>query len=239
MVVQDADLFLTEPVFSPDGDGVKDETTLAWRATGRVRVVVSNTRGEATRTLVEDGPESGSATWDGRDARGLVAWDGSYTVLLIGEGGRELGRAPGRPRHQPQPDPPRRARAHHGPQPHLRPAHPHPGPGLDGRRGRGPLHREPGQPGLPRGPPPRRPQRRPHLRRSRPLVRLGQLRGRGGRARRARGARAGGWRTGVTWSTWSRGSGARSPGSATRSPGRPTAASSCPTPPSWPATARP
>ena len=77
VVAQDADLFLTEPVFSPDGDGVKDETTLAWRATGRVRVVVSNTRGEATRTLVEDGPESGSATWDGRDARGLVAWDGS------------------------------------------------------------------------------------------------------------------------------------------------------------------
>ena len=94
VVAQDADLFLTEPVFSPDGDGVKDETTLAWRATGRVRVVVSNTRGEVTRTLVEDGPESGSATWDGRDERGLAAWDGSYTVLLIGEGDREVGRAP-------------------------------------------------------------------------------------------------------------------------------------------------
>ena len=78
----------------PTATDVKDDTTLAWRATGRVRVVVANTRGEATRTLVEDGPESGSATWDGRDARGLVAWDGSYTVLLIGEGGRELGRAP-------------------------------------------------------------------------------------------------------------------------------------------------
>ena len=45
VVAQDADLYLTEPVFSPNGDGVKDETTLAWRATGRVRVVVSNAAG--------------------------------------------------------------------------------------------------------------------------------------------------------------------------------------------------
>jgi hypothetical protein len=94
VVVQDADLYLTEPVFSPDGDGVKDQTTLAWRATGRVRVVVSNSRGQAVRTLVEDGPESGSATWDGRDQRGVMAWDGSYAVSVIDEAGQDLGAAP-------------------------------------------------------------------------------------------------------------------------------------------------
>src|SRR5262249_25828609 len=42
VIVQDADLFLTETDFSPDGDGVRDETSLAWRATGTVTVVVSN-----------------------------------------------------------------------------------------------------------------------------------------------------------------------------------------------------
>ncbi|HEX9187648.1 MAG TPA: CARDB domain-containing protein, partial [Vicinamibacteria bacterium] len=93
VVAQDADFFLTEPVFSPDGDGVKDETTLAWRATGRVTVVVSNARGEAVRTLVEDGPETGSVTWDGRTARGTVAWDGSYTASVTGDGGASLGSA--------------------------------------------------------------------------------------------------------------------------------------------------
>jgi len=93
VVVQDADLFLTEPFFSPDGDGVKDQTTLAWRATGRVRVVVSNSRGEPVRTLVEDGPPSGSATWDGRDERGLVAWDGPYTFSIVSQAGQALGRA--------------------------------------------------------------------------------------------------------------------------------------------------
>jgi hypothetical protein len=82
VVVQDADLYFTEPYFSPDGDGVKDQTTLAWRATGRVAVVVSNARGQVVKTLVDDGPASGSATWDGRDERGVVTWDGTYTVTL-------------------------------------------------------------------------------------------------------------------------------------------------------------
>ena len=94
VVVQDANLYLTEPVFSPDGDGVKDETTIAWRATGRVSVVVSNARGEGVRTLVEDGPESGSVTWDGRDSRGVVAWDGSYTVWVTSSSGQSVGGAP-------------------------------------------------------------------------------------------------------------------------------------------------
>jgi subtilase family serine protease len=93
VVVQDADLFLTEPVFSPDGDGVKEQTAVAWRATGPVTVVVSNSRGEAVRTLVDGGPPSGSATWDGRSSRGLVVWDGSYTLSVIGDAGRTLGRA--------------------------------------------------------------------------------------------------------------------------------------------------
>ena len=77
----------------PTATESKDETTLAWRATGRVGVVVSNSRGRVVKTLVTDGPESGSVRWDGRDERGVVAWDGGYTVTLTGEGGQVLGRA--------------------------------------------------------------------------------------------------------------------------------------------------
>ena len=105
VVVQNADLYLTEPFFSPNGDGVKDETTLSWRATSRVTVIVANARGELVRTLVEDGPESGSATWDGRDAFGRIAWDGRYTLSLLGDGSRVVGEVAGRPRHEPQRDP--------------------------------------------------------------------------------------------------------------------------------------
>ncbi len=92
VVVQDADLYLTEPYFSPDHDGAKDETTLAYRVFGPVRVLVSDERGRAVRVLAENAPAAGLVTWDGRDARGVVAWDGSYTITLQEEGGRVLGR---------------------------------------------------------------------------------------------------------------------------------------------------
>jgi subtilase family serine protease len=93
VVVQDADLYLTAPYFSPDGDGVRDDTTLAYRATGTVAVVVSDGRGRRVRTLAESAPASGSLPWDGRDDRGRLLRDGSYTVSVLGEGGGTLGRA--------------------------------------------------------------------------------------------------------------------------------------------------
>lgn len=94
VVVQDANLYLTEPYFSPDGDGVKDETSLAWRAAGTasVTVVVSNTRGQRVRVLVEAAPAEGSATWDGRDEHGRLMWDGRYTLTLQADNGAVLGR---------------------------------------------------------------------------------------------------------------------------------------------------
>jgi subtilase family serine protease/flagellar hook assembly protein FlgD len=91
-VVQDADLYLTEPFFSPDGDGVKDESTLAWRAGGQVAVAVSDRTGRLVRTLLAAGPAEGSAVWDGRDERGLLVPDGAYTFTLAGAGGRVLNR---------------------------------------------------------------------------------------------------------------------------------------------------
>ena len=45
------------------------------------------------RTLVENGPQSGSVTWDGRDDRGTLLWDGTYSIVLTGEDARVLARA--------------------------------------------------------------------------------------------------------------------------------------------------
>ncbi len=91
-VVQEADLYLTEPYFSPNGDGVKDETTLAWRSGGRVAVTLSDTSGRRARTLLTDGPPEGSVTWDGRDDEGVLMPDGPHTLTLSGADGRLLDR---------------------------------------------------------------------------------------------------------------------------------------------------
>ena len=91
-VVQEADLYLTEPYFSPNGDGVKDETTLAWRAGGSVSVTLSDAAGRRGRTLLADGPPEGSVTWDGRDDEGILMPDGPYALTLTGADGRLLDR---------------------------------------------------------------------------------------------------------------------------------------------------
>ncbi len=95
VVVQSSELYLTERFFSPNGDGVKDETTLGYRVNpaGTVSVVVYNNRGRRVRTLADKAGASGSATWDGRDDSGRVTWDGTYTLVVQEAGGRALARA--------------------------------------------------------------------------------------------------------------------------------------------------
>jgi subtilase family serine protease/Tol biopolymer transport system component/flagellar hook assembly protein FlgD len=92
VVVQDADLYTTAPFFSPDGDGIQDQTTLAYRATGPVAILVSDSRGGLVRTLAEDAPAEGSVSWDGRDDRGRLLWDGTYSLTLRTHSGTILGR---------------------------------------------------------------------------------------------------------------------------------------------------
>jgi flagellar hook assembly protein FlgD len=70
--------------FSPNGDGVKDTTTvestfwdsLAWTLT------VKNTTGSVVRNLGTGTGSSVSMTWDGRDDTGVIVKDGTYTVSL-------------------------------------------------------------------------------------------------------------------------------------------------------------
>jgi subtilase family serine protease len=92
VVVQDPDVYLTAPFFSPNGDGTIDDTTLAWRTAEPAEVVVSDANGRAVRTLGATAEQSGSVTWDGRNERGLVVPDGTYTLSLLGTDGRVLGR---------------------------------------------------------------------------------------------------------------------------------------------------
>jgi subtilase family serine protease/Tol biopolymer transport system component/fibronectin type 3 domain-containing protein len=92
VVVQDANLYVTEPDFSPNGDGVKDETTLAYRVPLPVSVVVTSPRGDVVRTFPPRPTGSDSVTWDGRDESGVVVADGVYTLELQGEQGQGLGR---------------------------------------------------------------------------------------------------------------------------------------------------
>src|SRR6185503_10307250 len=91
-VVQNADLFLSAPYFSPDGDGQRDDTTLTWRAAAPARVVVSNGLGRKVRTLAEAAPDEGTVTWDGRDDNGRLVPDGSYFITLRASQGQTLGR---------------------------------------------------------------------------------------------------------------------------------------------------
>ncbi len=97
--VQDEDFFVTEPYFSPDGDGVRDETTLFFAldeaATVRVEVV-DVVRERIVRTF--EGPElegiaSGDATWDGRDGEGRLARDAMYALRVVDSQGAFLGEA--------------------------------------------------------------------------------------------------------------------------------------------------
>ena len=92
VVVQDGDLYLSAPYFSPNGDGVLDETSLSWRATVPVTATILDPLGIPVRTLVVDGPETGSVSWDGQDERGSLLWDGAYSVVLNGEDDRSLAR---------------------------------------------------------------------------------------------------------------------------------------------------
>ena len=189
VVVQDADFYLSEPYFSPDGDGVKDETTVAWRSTGTVRIVVSDSGG----SLVRDARDGGS----GVRLRHLGR-TGRVRRLGVGRGlhphaDRRGGGGPGpdagRPRHEPQPA------ARHGPRSDVR-AERHLRAAGRGRavgallgvdsRGRSPGAR-PGRPGrVRRGAAARRARRRPVLRRPRSRLLRQHLPGHGrGLARRA------------------------------------------------------
>lgn len=96
--VQDADLWLTEPYISPNGDGIKDSTQFFFRLSSpqSVKISVVNERGQTVRGYT--GPEfentNGShVTWDGLNGDGRVVPDGKYQFKILDTNGNSLGAA--------------------------------------------------------------------------------------------------------------------------------------------------
>jgi large repetitive protein len=89
--VQDANLWVTEQYFSPNGDGVKDSAQFFFRLASpqTVKIVVSNKKGEAVRTFNSADlttTSGGNITWDGLNDEGMVVPDGQYQISIDSNG---------------------------------------------------------------------------------------------------------------------------------------------------------
>lgn len=89
--IQDRDFYASDRYFSPDGDGVRDTTTLAFArlAPAPLQVEIRNGAGRVVRryaNLLADGAERGQVVWDGRDEAGRIELDGGYQASLLADG---------------------------------------------------------------------------------------------------------------------------------------------------------
>ena len=84
VLVQGGAVALTNPYFSPNGDGVKDETEIFWRASGATDVTVSVAPEKGDSPVRRLAGSGGSVVWDGRDDEGRVVRDGKYVLTTLG-----------------------------------------------------------------------------------------------------------------------------------------------------------
>ncbi len=91
--VGEGPLFASNAYFSPNGDGVKDDTLLVFRLQQQhaVELIIEDLDGEVRRfhDFATTPVDRGQVRWDGRDSTGLVARDGIYQVRLTA-GGHDL-----------------------------------------------------------------------------------------------------------------------------------------------------
>ncbi|HYH98664.1 CARDB domain-containing protein [Hyalangium sp.] len=80
--VQDAALALSEPYFSPNGDGIRDVTELSYRlgAEASVEARIEDEQGKTVRILTAPAAVAASLSWDGRSAEGRLVPDGAYRI---------------------------------------------------------------------------------------------------------------------------------------------------------------
>ena len=83
------DVYRDPPFFSPDGNGVNDETEIHYRVLEPVHLEfeIYNSDGELVDTIIRDHIEIGqefSIFWDGRTQAGIQLPDGEYTILIEG-----------------------------------------------------------------------------------------------------------------------------------------------------------
>ncbi|WP_035058652.1 CARDB domain-containing protein [Andreprevotia chitinilytica] len=95
-VIQSGKTFITEPYFSPNGDGIKDTTTFSFRtdAPTDVTVQVLDAKNRVVRTYA--GAElkqtlAGSFEWNGLDDLGRLQKDGVYKIRAVNPSGTSLG----------------------------------------------------------------------------------------------------------------------------------------------------
>lgn len=86
--VQNANLWLSEPYFSPNGDGIKDTTQFSFRLNSptSAKVIVTDKNGDAVRTFSGgdlDATHGSVVTWDGRNDNGIAAGDGTYQFKAV------------------------------------------------------------------------------------------------------------------------------------------------------------
>lgn len=86
--VQDADFAVSEPYFSPNGDGIKDFTTLYYRQSVPQALTVEAVApsGAIVRRIQAPAQATGAVAWDGTDDKGSVVADGVYRLRLAGQG---------------------------------------------------------------------------------------------------------------------------------------------------------
>lgn len=98
IAIQDGDAYISEPFFSPNGDGVKDSTDFFFRLTNAASVTVNvvNGRDQIVRTFTGatlNNITQGSVNWDGRNEKGTLVYDGEYRFQLIDSNAQQLAEA--------------------------------------------------------------------------------------------------------------------------------------------------
>ena len=82
-----SDLYRAPALFSPNGDGTAEDTTIHYRVLEPVHLAfdISNAAGERVRTILRDHTTIGTEqilVWDGRDDNGLLLPDGLYRLQV-------------------------------------------------------------------------------------------------------------------------------------------------------------
>jgi Tol biopolymer transport system component/subtilase family serine protease/fibronectin type 3 domain-containing protein len=99
LILQNADLWLSETYISPNGDGVQDSTQFFFRlySVQDVSIRVQNNKAETVRTYSGseyDGISGGSVTWDGMNEKSVVVADGQYQIQVVDQVGSTIAMLP-------------------------------------------------------------------------------------------------------------------------------------------------
>ncbi|MCQ4163760.1 CARDB domain-containing protein [Tahibacter harae] len=89
VALQDQDFYASEGYFSPNGDGVRDRTSLVFRRTAAAqRIEIRNAAGRTVRSYDSTASNEGSdqVNWDGHNMHGRVVPDGIYYPVLLTAG---------------------------------------------------------------------------------------------------------------------------------------------------------